>query len=202
MVAAFHMQEQLQQAQAEQQQLQRNPQHASSAANHHHPCNAAGSWPAFDTAVQQLKQRSDSSQLPGCFYGRLCNMLSITEAHSNAAVAVNAALAEVANLNSTLLVSDRSTAAAVINHFRQQRVGTVQCKILSEAPAAVNPPAAAANNSSSSSSSRPLLECVQAAPGVAGLQGLLQQLLGSWLLVERREEASRLLHLRRNIVTR
>jgi chromosome segregation ATPase len=125
-------------------------------------------------------------------------MLSIRDAHASAAVAVNAALAEAANLNSTLLVSDRSTAAVVIDHFRQQRVGTVQCKILSEAPAAASN-ACAANNSSSS---RPLLECVQAVSGVAGLQGLLQQLLGTWLLVDSREEASRLMHLRRNLVTR
>jgi chromosome segregation ATPase len=192
------MQEQLQQAHAEQQQqLQHNPQHASSASNHHH--STAGSWPAFDAAVQQLKHRSDSSQLPGSFYGRLCNMLSISNSHASAAVAVNAALAEAANLNSTLIVSDRSNAAAVIEYFRQQRVGTVQCKILSEAPAAASNAQAAAG---SSSSSRPLLECVQAVPDVTGLQGLLQQLLGSWLLVDSREEASTLMHLRRNLVTR
>jgi chromosome segregation ATPase len=189
------MQEQLQQAHAEQQQLQHNPQHVSSAGNHH--SSTAGSWPAFDAAVQQLKQRSDSSQLPGRFYGRLCNMLSISDSHASAAVAVNGALAEAANLNSTLIVSDRATAAAVIEYFRQQRVGTVQCKILSEAPATASNAYAAAG-----SSSRPLLECVQAVSGVTGLQGLLQQLLGSWLLVDSREEASRLMHLRRNLVTR
>lgn len=126
-------------------------------------------------------------------------MLHIQQSHVSAAVAVNAALAEVANMNSTLLVSDRSTAAAVIDHFRQHRVGTVQCKILSEAPSNAYIAASAA---AGGSSSRPLLECVAAAPGVQGLQGLLQQLLGSWLLVDSREEASRLMHLRRNLVTR
>jgi chromosome segregation ATPase len=189
------LQVQLQQAEAEQQHLQSNLQHAASSASHHG--SAAGSWPAYDAAVQQLQQGSDSNQLPGRFHGRLCNMLSICESHASAGVAVNAALAEVANLNSTLLVGDRSTAAAVIDHFRQHRVGTVQCKILSEAP-----PATANAAAAPSSSSRPLLECVAAVPGVPGLQGLLQQLLGSWLLVGSREEASRLMHLRRNLVTR
>jgi chromosome segregation ATPase len=191
------MQVQLQQAEVEQQHLQQHPQHVSLPASSH--SSAAGSWPAYDAAVQQLKQRSDNKLLPGIFYGRLCNVLSIHEPHASAAAAVNAALSEVANLNSTLLVSDRPTAAAVIEHFRQHRVGTVQCRILSEAPAAGK---AASITAASSSSSRPLLECVSAAPGMPGLQGLLQQLLGSWLLMDSREQASKLMHLRRNIVTR
>jgi chromosome segregation ATPase len=104
-----------------------------------------------------------------------------------------------------MVVSDRATAAAVIDHFRQQRIGTVNCKILSElqqqqrGPSHAQPPAAAA----AGGVSRPLLGLVQYdGTSVPGLQQLMEQLLGGWLLVETREVALQLLHLRKSMVTR
>lgn len=198
--ARASMQGELQQAQAEQQQLRQHRHHPT------HPphSTAAGCWPAYDAAVQQLKQQSDSGQLPGRLYGRLCNVLFVT--HPIAATAVNAALAEAADLNRTLLVSDRQTAAAVIDHFRHNRIGTVQCRILSDAPTATRLAGkgdrSGVSERSGSSSIRPLLDFVAVRPDAPELEGLLQQLLGSWLLVEHREAAIGLLHLRKNLVTR
>ncbi|KAF6256891.1 RecF/RecN/SMC N terminal domain-containing protein [Scenedesmus sp. NREL 46B-D3] len=57
------LQVQLQQAQDEQQHLQHNPQHAASTTSSYP--SAAGSWPAYDAAVQQLRQRSLLQQLLG-----------------------------------------------------------------------------------------------------------------------------------------
>jgi chromosome segregation ATPase len=115
--------------------------------------------------------------------------------------AVNAALQERCNLASTLVVSDRATAAAVIEHFRQNKVGTVNCKILSELQqqrTSNSVPAAAA-----AAGCTPVLQLLQYnRQAVPGLQPLLEQLLGGWLLVESREVALRLLHLRQSMVTR
>jgi hypothetical protein len=105
-----------------------------------------------------------------------------------------------------MVVSDRATAAAVIDHFRQQRIGTVNCKILSElqqqrGPSYIQPAAAAAGGGGGIS--RPLLDLVQYdGTAVPGLQQLMEQLLGGWLLVESREVALQLLHLRKSMVTR
>lgn len=131
-------------------------------------------------------------------------------------------------MGTTLVVSDRPTAAAVIEHFRQHRVGTVNCRILSELPqqqqqqqrqpqqgksntninsnrssAPLAGTVAGGGGGGSTSVSVPLLDCLLFdGQGVPGLQGLMDQLLGGWLLVETRDVALQLLHLRRNVVTR
>lgn len=186
-----HLQDQLEEAQQQQQQQPNNPQHQHSSA--------PGSWPSYDAAVQHLAAASAKRQLPGQFYGRLCNLAAVTD--PSVQLAVNAALQERCNMNSVLVVSDRATAAAVIEHFRQNRVGTVNCKILSEMQqqrAGTNPAAAA-----SGTVSRPVLEVLRYdSQAVPGLQQLMEQLLGGWLLVESREVALRLLHLKTSMVTR
>jgi chromosome segregation ATPase len=107
-------------------------------------------------------------------------------------------------MNSMLVVSDRATAAAVVEHFRQHRIGTVNCKILSELQqqrASTHPAAAAA--AAGSTVSTPVLELLQYdGQSVPGLQQLMEQLLGGWMLVDSREVALRLLHLKRSMVTR
>lgn len=191
MGALYAVQEQLQEADSELQQYQSHGPHHQQHPHQQRPA-APGTWPSYDTAVQHLQQ-----QLPaGSFFGRLFNCISITD--PSVAGAVNAALQEVGDLNRTLVVSDRQAATAVINHFRQQRIGTVQCKILSELQTR-----GPCNSSSSSASPRPLLAFISAAAGLpTGFQALLDQLLGGWLLVNDRQEANRLLHLRKNMVTR
>jgi chromosome segregation ATPase len=103
-----------------------------------------------------------------------------------------------------LVVSDRATAAAVVEHFRHNRIGTVSCKILSElqqqrrATHQHNTAAAAG-----SAAVRPLLGLLQYdSQGIPGLQQLMEQLLGGWLLVETREAALQMLHLKSSMVTR
>eukprot|EP00775_Hariotina_reticulata_P009969 gene9969-10123_t len=176
------------QAQAEQQDLQLRS-----------PCSPQHPISTYDEAVQQLHSLSDSGHLPGTFYGRLCSVAAVKD--PEAAVAVNAALQEVSNLHSMMIVSDRPTANAVIGHFRQHRVGTVQCKILSEMQGIKQ--AAACSSVSNNASNKPLLSCVDVGDeSTRGLPELLQQLLGTWFLVEDREVARQQQHLKRNMVTR
>lgn len=173
-------------------------QQQQAPAGGQHPDGQHGSS-TFDAAVQQLKQLSDAGRLPGTFFGRLCNVAAVPAAASAAATAVNAALQEVCSLRSMLLVSNRQTAEAVVAHFRAHRVGTAHCRILSEV---------SASRSSTSSGgggvvgATPLLGSVAPQQALPELPDLLQQLLGGWLLVERRQDALQLLHLRRNLVTR
>jgi chromosome segregation ATPase len=187
----------LEEAQLQQQQQQHQRWHPINAQ--HQYSSAPGSWPSYDAAVQHLAAASANGQLPGQFYGRLCNLAAVTD--PSAQLAVNAALQERCNMNSMLVVSDRATTAAVIEHFRQNRIGTVNCKILSELQqqrASTYPAAAAA-----AAGSTPVLELLRYdSQAVPGLQQLMEQLLGGWLLVESREVALRLLHLKRSIVTR
>jgi chromosome segregation ATPase len=170
----------------------------------HNTHTAPETSPSYDTAVQHLTAASSGGQLPGQFYGRLCNLAAVSDA--SAQPAVNAVLRERCNLATMMVVSDRATAAAVIDHFRQQRIGTVNCKILSElqqqrGPSYIQPAAAAAGGGGGIS--RPLLDLVQYdGTAVPGLQQLMEQLLGGWLLVESREVALQLLHLRKSMVTR
>lgn len=188
------MQEQLQRAEADLQQYQLHSSHHPNRQYQQQRPSTSGAWPAYDAAVQHLHQRLQGSS----FYGRLYNCISISD--TAAASAVNTALQEVCDLNRTLIVQDRQAATAVIDHFRQQRIGTVQCKILSELASKSK---ASFKGFADSSSARPLLEYVTTADGLpAGFQALLDQLLGNWLLVQDRQEANRLLHLRRNLVTR
>lgn len=58
-----------------------------------------------DEAVAALAQLSQQGQLPGKFFGRLCNVAEVTE--GAALPAVNAALQEVVNLAANVVVSDR-----------------------------------------------------------------------------------------------
>jgi len=158
-----------------------------------------GSLPAYDRALQHLTAASAAGQLPGQFHGRLCNLAAVSD--PSAHLAVNAALQERCNMATMMVVGDRATAAAVIDHFRQNRIGTVNCKILSELQqqrGSSRNTAAAGNGSS-----RLLLDLVQYdSQAVPGLQHLMEQLLGGWLLVETREVALQLLHQKRSMVTR
>lgn len=171
---------------------------------HHNSNNSSstpGAWPSYDAAVQHLAVASARRQLPGQFYGRLCNVVSVADASLQPAV--NAALQERCNLASTLIVSDRATAAAVIEHFRQNKVGTVNCKILSELQQQRTSNELTATAAAAAAGCTPLLQLLQYnRQAVQGLQPLLEQLLGGWLLVESREVALGLLHLRRSMVTR
>lgn len=176
---------------------------------------APGAWPAYDAAVQHLAAASSAGQLPGRFHGRLCNLVAVRDVSAH--TAANAALQERANLNSMLVVSERATAAAVIEHFRQHRVGTVQCKILAELQQqgqrgsgagrmdrdtaaqelCLLPPAAAA-----AGASWLLGALTYSTDEVPGLAQLLDQLLGGWLLVPDRQAAAQLMHLKHSMVTR
>jgi chromosome segregation ATPase len=106
-----------------------------------------------------------------------------------------------------LVVSDRAIAAAVVEHFGHNRIGTVSCKILSELQqqrqAAQQHSSAAAARAAGNAAVRPLLGLLQYdSQGVPGLQQLMEQLLGGWLLVETKEAALKLLHLKSSMVTR
>lgn len=135
--------------------------------------------------------------------------MAVTDA--SVQLAVNAALQERCNTASMMVVSDRATASAVIEHFRQNRIGTVNCKILSELQQqrgsnthnTTAAAAAAAGVDAGASACTVLLDLLQYnSQAVPGLQQLLEQLLGGWLLMESRDVALRLLHLKMSMVTR
>ncbi len=81
----------------------------------------------FDRAVDALHAAAAAGKLPGAFLGRLASLLHCVQPRHEAAV--NAALAAVANLRTTLVVGDRPTAMAVVQHFAAAQAGVVTCKV-------------------------------------------------------------------------
>lgn len=91
---------------------------------------------------------------------------------------------------STLVVSDRPTAHAVVSHYERLRVGIATCKILSELKAVgggsgTSLAAAAAEPGGL----QPLAAFVEARPDVDGAAALVQHLLRSWWLAPTRQAA-------------
>lgn len=84
---------------------------------------------------------------------------------------------------STLVVSDRPTAQAVVSHFERHRVGIATCKILAELQAPA--PAAAAEPGGL----QPLAAYVDARIDVEGAAALVQHLLRNWWLAPSRQAA-------------
>lgn len=150
---------------------------------------AGGRWGAYDAALTTLRQ-----QLPGRFFGRLCNVAAVIE--PSATVAVNAMLREVANLATCVVVTNRPTASHVIRHFTQHRIGTVTCKIIAEArhPSGPNASvvAAQAEATAGGGSATPLSELVRLDEGAASAAAVVAAMLDSWCLVDSRGTALRL----------
>jgi chromosome segregation ATPase len=162
--------------------------HAAAAAGGQGP-SSGSRLNKYDEAVAAMHQ-----QLPGRFYGRLCNTAYVSDASAEAAVA--AALAETLNLGSTLITADREAAAVVCRHFQQQRVGRVACRILQELPPSADPAAHARQGPHQPPGQpqvQPLLSCVQPSSSCPEVRRLLQELLGRWTLVEDRSTAQQLL---------
>ena len=93
---------------------------------------------------------------------------------------------------STLVVSDRPTAQAVVSHFERHRVGIATCKILSELRAAIGASGAstaAAAAAAEPGGLQPLAAFVEARPDVDGAAALVQHLLRSWWLAPSRQAA-------------
>lgn len=161
--------------------------------------NRNSKWMAYNAAVSHLMQCSRQGSLPGRFYGRLCNAVAVPDC--NDVVAVNAVLQEVTNLSSMLIVADRQTANAVVDHFRTERIGMVTCKILIE----LRPNH---NINIPDESCIPLVNLLKVDPSMPEVQPLIQALIGSWSLVNNKEAAVQMLGARgwqtgiRNLVTR
>ncbi|PRW44928.1 nuclear condensin complex subunit isoform A [Chlorella sorokiniana] len=117
------------------------------------------------------------------------------QTQQGAGTAVNAALMEVCNLAGTLVVSDRSTAQAVVSHFERHRVGIVTCKILSELQAAAGGSgtsgmaAGAAAAAAEAGGLQTLAAYVEARSDVEGAGALVQHLLHNWWLAPSRQAA-------------
>lgn len=89
---------------------------------------------------------------------------------------------------STLMVSDRPTAQAVVSHFARRRVGIATCKILAE----LHAPAPAASASAAAAQPgvlQPLAAYVEARSDVGGAVALVQHLLRNWWLAPSRQAA-------------
>jgi hypothetical protein len=91
----------------------------------------------IDEALMELAAPAEggSSRPPGAIYGRLRDVAYVSNPHALAAV--NAVLAEVASLETCVVVDSRECALAVLEHLSRRRAGYATCKIASEAaPAA------------------------------------------------------------------
>lgn len=119
-----------------------------------------------------------AGSLPGTVFGRLDNCVAACDKVAE----VNTALSCIANLASTIVVSDRATALAVLEHIRQKRAGVVKCLIVDEA-ACMDRAAAAVPQSLQGMHAQPLAQCVVAQAGFEAALPLVQGLLAQWLVV-------------------
>ena len=92
---------------------------------------------------------------------------------------VNAVLHEIVDLFALLVVSDDAAARYVIEHFSENKIGRVTCKILAE----LHPSPQASTKRWSS-----LLDCLEIR--YPRYLPLFQSLLGSWILIDTTEQAA------------
>lgn len=149
-------------------------------------------WSMFDQAIAQLNQ-----DLPG-FHGRICNIAAVADEHM--AVAANAVLQEISHTPSCLVVSSRAAAQRVISHFRDNKIGTVTCKILDE----ISPCTSAAKQLPGVPGLVQLSSVLKAAQGIElTVQALLHSMFSSWYIAPSKEVAMAASHQHRvNVVTR
>ncbi|DBA79041.1 TPA: hypothetical protein ACH3X1_008903 [Trebouxia sp. C0004] len=139
----------------------------------------------MDHAVALLLKQSQQGRLQGTFFGRLQSLAVVPASEDE--VAVNAVLRELCSLANCLVVSDRRTAAEVVSHFREHKVGTANCKITAELTkhdrmgAMLN----------GEQGVRPLIALVQV--HVPQAQCVFTSMLNSWYLVKDRHTAVRLI---------
>ena len=160
---------------------------------------------------QQQQQHQRHLQQPHPrFFGRLCNVLSVPA--PNAVVAVNAVLAELCHLPTTLVVADRTAAYDTLAAFRSARAGTVVCKVLSELQGQQQQQSQQQGHGypQQQQQQHQLQQVVVLPGGVSGrlleaaivassegLGGLVHSLLGGWALVRDRSEAMQVLSAQR-----
>ncbi|DBA92979.1 TPA: hypothetical protein ACH3X2_003324 [Trebouxia sp. C0005] len=144
----------------------------------------AGS-PKLDNAVALLLKQSQQGQLQGTFFGRLQSLAVVSAPEDE--VAVNAVLRELCSLANCLVVSDRQTAAEVVSHFKEHKVGTANCKIIAEL--SKHDRMGAMLNAEEGV--RPLIALVQVE--VPQAQCVFTSMLNSWYLVKDRHTAVRMI---------
>eukprot|EP00798_Chlamydomonas_sp_ICE-L_P004997 gene4997-34781_t len=140
----------------------------------------AGPVQKFDAALLKLMKQSDVQGSTRIF-GRICNSVVLTDASMS--VPVNAVLRELLNLSTTVLVSDRETAYAAVNFFRQAHAGFITCRILSEIHE---------NQQQCPGAKKgmiPLVSTVEAGPEAKAVAPMLASLLQGWYLVHERQTA-------------
>ena len=123
-----------------------------------------------------------AGKLPGKVFGRICDCVHADDA-SHVAV-LNTALSCAANLATTLIVSNRATALAVLDHLRTTRAGCARCLIVEESPGRFASGAAPRLNPALlAEGARGLAEYVRAQAGREGALHVVQDLLISWVAV-------------------
>ena len=129
-----------------------------------------------------VSQLALAGKLPGTVFGRICDCVHASA--GNLTAVLNTALSCAANLASTLLVSDRATALAVVEHLRQTRAGCVKCLIVDDTPArGLDTHARRVSPVLQSAGARMLADCVVARPSRQGALHVVQDLLASWVHV-------------------
>jgi hypothetical protein len=114
-------------------------------------------------------------------YGRLCDCAYVKRP-SDASV-VSTALSCTTNLSSTVVVSNRSSAIAVLHHLQSSKTGSVKCLIVDEAHNSAqaklrNLPIAWQSMLGVDS----LFEAVEATEGCEATLPVIQNLLASWVV--------------------
>jgi hypothetical protein len=119
-----------------------------------------------------------AGKLPGKAYGRICDCAMSMNPKLTAVI--NTALSSTASLGTTLIVSNRATAMAVLEHLKITRAGCMKCLIVEEAaPANAHPLPAAFERAAAGS----LDSHLQAMLGCEDALAVVQGLLAGWVHV-------------------
>jgi chromosome segregation ATPase len=123
-----------------------------------------------------------AGNLPGTVFGRICDCVHAPD--TRLVAVLNTALSCAANLGSTLVVSNRATALAVLEHMRTTRAGCVRCLIADEVAAPAEGGAARRMSPALlDAGAQSLARCVDARPGCESALHVVQNLLASWVAV-------------------
>jgi hypothetical protein len=159
-----------------------------------------GSRQSVDAAVAALAQQAQHDELnplTGAFHGRIHSVVRLLS--SQALPAVNAVLLEICNPAASLVTSTRTAAEAVVEYFKENKVGVACCIVLEELNTTTGTSNATATTKENSATTAaemlapvlsgtpgalcPLSPLIQARNNVAGSSLLCSDLFDNWYLV-------------------
>lgn len=159
-------------------------------------------------ALAQQAQHDELNPLTGAFHGRIHSVLRVLI--PEAINAANAVLLEKCNPASALVTSTRTAAEAVVDYFKENKVGIASCTVLEELRGK-NGDDNSTNNNNEAAASKMLAPVLDKTPGaicplssliqnntnIAGSSLLSSDLFNSWYLVSDPMAASKLIEQER-----